>query len=312
MTESKGLEFIKPSFLGSRSIAVVPPSCVYEKKDIIDKSIINLEKLGFNVLKGDYLYEKYPHTKKGCIRIAGLINRFFGEKEIGALICKEGGEGSKHILSLINLKKISKSQKIFIGHSDATYMLLYLNTKARLVVFHGISLAGAFEKPSKTTKIYFRKVFTESRYPLSITLDSFRVWKRGRCRSKIIGGNLASLVGYLKIFSIDFKEKILFLEENLESIEDIVCSLNFLREKGVFKSVKGVLLGRFIGLNECDLEKLRKLLLSFVRCRRIPVMYGMKSGHGNEKIAVPFGIDVTLDCVKKKVVYEECPFYGLL
>jgi muramoyltetrapeptide carboxypeptidase len=305
----KEREYKKPFLLHDKHIAIISPS--HEDVDPIEfeKGVRNLKNLGFRVLEGRYIYRIYPQTEEGYKLRASLINWLFAKKDVGAMICETGGFGAKHVLEFLHNKTIRKNPKMICGYSDDTSLLMYLNSKLGLVVFHGPSLAGGLARLDKLTKEYFLKIFSKEQYPIKIRLKSFQSWKRGKTTGKVIGGNLTVLLEYLSLHpKTNFKGKILFLEEFEEPVDNINQMLYELKKNKILDQVKGILLGRFMGSNEEEIEEIKKSLLGNIKNRKIPVLYGFKSGHGYGKIILPFGIDVTIDSIKNEVTYDEFPF----
>jgi muramoyltetrapeptide carboxypeptidase len=307
----KDEKYIKPAFLKTHNIAIISPS-IYDGDNLsehVKKGLENLNEMGFFVLDGKYICKEYPHSEEGFKKRAAFINEFYTNKEIAGLLCKSGGSGAKFILEFLDPGKIRANPKMLCGYSDDTYILLYLNDQFRMVVFHGPSLVFGIANLSETTKKYFLKVFSENDYPFEIKLDSFVSWNQGRVTGKVLGGNLTRLADYLDmVHSLDFKNKILFIEEMGETPGKLYLLFYKLKKKGVFEDIKGILIGQFGDLNQTELEAVRQQLLLHLKGKNIPILYGFKSGHGPEKITLPFGTDVTIDASNLKVIYNECPF----
>jgi len=299
--------YIKPPMIDNRFLAIVSTSVCRKEKKVLEESINTLSKLGFNVLGGDYVYKETHDSKENYIERAVLINEMFKDKDIGAMIASTGGSGARNILEYLDLEAIKNNPKIFCGYSDTTIVLVYLNQKAGLVVFHGPSLTGGFSEPDPFTQDYFKRIFCGDKYPLKINLDSFQSWKKGIATGKVLGGNLARLVLYMEHHPIDFKDKIIFLEDRYVTAHTIKNNISELNHKNAFDNVKAVLLGRFIDLEKDEIEEIKSQLLEILKDKDIPILYGFKSGHGLERIPLPFGIDITVDSIKKEVIYEESP-----
>ncbi|MBN2111615.1 LD-carboxypeptidase [Candidatus Woesearchaeota archaeon] len=303
--------YLKPPFIKNGLIAIVAPSFFdhpeFDKQ--IKLGVRHLKKLGFNVIDGPYLFRDYPYTERGYRRRALMINAFFSAKRIKGLICEAGGSGAEHIIEFLDKKSIKNNPKLFCGYSDSTSLLLYLNDKLKIVVFHGPSIASGISDLNPLTKRYLLKILTREEYPLEVRLGTFDTWKKGKATGKVIGGNLTVLLDYLDLFpETNFRGKILFIEDYNLSADKINHLVYRLKKAGVFNKVKGILLGRFIGLEKEHLENVKKHLMHHLKGKNIPVLYGFKSGHGFGKIMLPFGVDVTLNATARKVVYEECPF----
>jgi muramoyltetrapeptide carboxypeptidase len=303
--------YIKPFPLKDKLISIVAP-CAYDGEEFdtkIKQGFANLKELGFNVNEEPSIYYEYPYNEEGFKTRAYLLNAAFASQKIGGVICRSGGSGTKEILPYVDFETIRKNPKVFCGYSDNTHLLMYMNDRLKMVVFHGPSLVPGISDLSGLTKRFFKRIFWENRFPFEISVLSFDSWKPGRVEGKVIGGNLSRLIEYLDQYpETDFTNKILFLEESYETIGKMCILFYKLKEKGVFDKIKGVLIGRFIGLDPKDLETVKMYLLQYLEKRDIPVLYGLMSGHGNERIPLPFGTDVMVDATTKRVIYQENPF----
>jgi len=307
MEEYKKEECIKPTSLNNRCIAIIDSSFDERTSSEIKKGIDYLKKSGFKVLERNYIYKKYPPTLKGYKIRASLINKLFTKKSIGAMICKTGGFGAEYILKFLNYKLIKKNPKMICGYSDNTSILLHLHDKEKMVVFHGPHLISGLS--NKITRKYLTKIFSEKYFPIKIKLKSFQSWKKGRVTGKVWGGCLSTMFDYISSNpNANFKDKILFIEEGYESADYLKNILNQLHKIGVYKKIKGMLIGRFLHISENELYELKQAILNYLKNKDIPVLYGFKSGHGKEKIILPFGTEVTVDATEKRVIYEEFPF----
>jgi muramoyltetrapeptide carboxypeptidase len=243
-----------------------------------------------------------------------VINAAFANKEVGGIICKSGGYGSTEVMEYLNDKAIQENPKLLCGYSDSTYLLLYIHDRLKMVVFHGPSLISGLAAMANMTKKYFVRVFAQNNYPLKIPMLSFQSWNSGKATGKVIGGNINKLLEYLDAYpDTSFKGKILFIEEFAETPARLGTLFYKLKKRGVFKGIKGILIGRFLDSNskameEEDIKLAKNYLLHHLGDRNIPVLYGFMSGHGWEKVPLPFGTDVTIDATNRLVIYEECPF----
>ena len=64
----------------------------------------------------------------------------FADDRVKAIICVRGGYGSARLLCLLDFSFIRRHPKIFIGFSDITALHCALQTRSRLVTFHGPTL----------------------------------------------------------------------------------------------------------------------------------------------------------------------------
>jgi len=307
-------EYIKPAFIEKREIAIIHPS--FPEPEFIPQKIhrgfVNLEEMGLKVKEDPQIYNEYIDKEEGYKNRAQIINSSFADQNIGALFCKTGGHGCINVLKHLEDFTIKTNPKVVCGYSDNTALLLYLTDKLNMVSFHGLTLVPGVSDMGEIAQEYFKKIFLGNTYPIEIKLESLVAWKEGRTTGVVMGGNLTRLVEYLKEYpNTNFRNKILFIEDKGETAEDIKKMLDFLKEKGIFRDIKGILIGFFFGneVREDDLSVVKQHLLTTLGWKRMPILYGFMSGHCTEKIVLPFGTDITIEATDSpKVIYKECPF----
>ena len=304
-------EYTKPEKADKGKIAVITTSMTEEPAmhRNIRKGFKTLESMGFRIFEPQYIYKEYPETEEGYKKRAQIINSLFSDKSISGIIFRSGGFGTENVIRYLDDRKIKENPKMLCGYSDDTFLLLYIHEKLGMVVFHGPSLTSGLSNPSKMTSKYFTELFYEKKYPLEIQLTSFAAWNKGEATGKAIGGNLTRLAEYIRKYpDTDFKGRILFIEDTDETAESIKKMINELEEKEAFKQTKGILIGTFLGLGKEELKEVKEHILKKINKRNIPIIYGFKSGHGKDKLTIPFGTDITVKATTLKVIYEEYPF----
>jgi len=93
----------------------------------------------------------------------------------------------------------------------------------------------------------------------------------------------------------DWKGHILLLESSEEkpSPEKYRQSLEYLKERGVFEAVSGVLVGK--PMDETYAQEYRQLLVQIINKPDLPVVFNLNIGHSMPRCIVPFGIETVVD-----------------
>jgi muramoyltetrapeptide carboxypeptidase len=79
---------------------------------------------------------------------AADINRFFGDRDIAAVIPTRGGWGSARLLPHLDFDVIRRNPKIILGYSDITALLNSIHARTGLVTFHGPNGGGRWDSYS--------------------------------------------------------------------------------------------------------------------------------------------------------------------
>ena len=77
---------------------------------------------------------------------AAEVNAFFADPEVKAIFGARGGYGCGRLLPLIDFAAIARHPKIFLGFSDATFLLNAMVDRSATVAFHGPMVAIDFAR----------------------------------------------------------------------------------------------------------------------------------------------------------------------
>ncbi len=295
------MKILKPKLLKKGDLlgVVAPGSPIKNEKDL-NRGISYLEKLGYRVVIGKHVFNRYGYFAGRDVDRANDLNNFFSDKNIKAIFTVRGGYGSSRILPYINYDMIKKNPKIFVGYSDITAIQLALFKKCGLLTFAGPMIEmDLSEKIDPNVEELFWRLLTSSS-PIGNIIN----YHKGKIKcslnkkviGKIIGGNLSiitSLIGtqYLP----DFKDKILILEDLDERPYRIDRMLNQLKLSSNLKNVKCVVLGDFSSCKEkknvpsLELDEIISDVL-----KNIPVVQDFEFGHIKTSLPIPYGINVEI------------------
>lgn len=97
----------------------------------------------------------------------------------------------------------------------------------------------------------------------------------------------------------DWKGRILLLESSEEtpSPEKYRRSLEYLKAKGVFESVSGVLAGK--PMDEIYAREYRQLLVQVIDRPDLPIVFNLNIGHATPRCIMPFGVPTVVDADKQ-------------
>lgn len=279
-----------------------PAGAVWEEKQIEKFSGI-LSSLGFKVVKGETLYQKYGYFAGTDEVRANELNTFFSNPEIKGIFCMKGGWGCARIIDKLNYDLIKKNPKVLIGFSDITTLLNVIYAKTGLVTFHGPVGNSGWNDFSTDA---FRNVIMNglaAEMPLSLKAeDTMTTINKGIANGILVGGNLSVLTGLLgSSYLPDWNGKILFLEEVKEEPYRIDKMFTQLKLNGILDSISGLVLGKF---SKCTAEEPDKaftfmqVLEQHIKPLGIPAFYGAAFGHTENKLTLPVGIEAEMNAEK--------------
>jgi muramoyltetrapeptide carboxypeptidase LdcA involved in peptidoglycan recycling len=268
------------------------------------------------------------------------INAAFKDSSVKAIIASIGGEDSIRILPFLDENIIKKNPKIFMGFSDTTTILTFLNTQG-LVTFYGPSIMAGFsqmENLPKEFKIHVHDMLFNPRktfeyLPYTKYCEGYLDWSKkenvgmvnklkfnkgwrviqgdGIAKGQLFGGCI-EVLEFMK--GTDFwpsdsfwKNKILFFETSEEkpTVMHIKRMLRNYGMQGIFNKVSAILFARprdYSDKEKADLEKAIKEVVGVEFNKpNLPIMSNLDFGHTDPQFILPMGVNTKIDFSHKKI-----------
>ena len=288
------------------TVGLVLPATGAQTRDEIAFAKDQLEAVGFKVVLGQHVYDRYGYFAGRDRDRAADINAFFADDAIAGVVCYTGGWGSPRVLPYLDYDLIARKPKVLLGYSDITALLNAVHQRSGIVTFHGPVGGSTFEP--YTLDNFKRVVMTAapagtlaqpSKRPNELIDRMNRIVKLapGKGSGRLAGGNLtlvASLMG--TPYQVDSDGAILFLEDTHEEPYRIDRMLTQLAHGGMFDKVAGVIWGR---CTDCTATGTTFSIEEILRDRfgslRVPAISGLSFGHIEQKLTLPIGVMATLD-----------------
>lgn len=312
-------QVIKPKRLKKGdTIAIIAPASGVSEDDF-EKAQQNLSDLGFNVVIG-----KNARNQNGFI--AGTdaerlydLHWAFSNRNIKGIWCVRGGYGTSRILPKIKYKLIKPNPKVLIGFSDITALNLAIFQQTGLVTFHGPVATSNF---TDYTKKHVVDVLMNphKRYKISLPevpegedpeLYKASIIRAGKCRGKLIGGNLSLLSALAGTpYALNkIKGKILFIEDVNEPHYKVDRLLTQMRQSIDMRSLAGIAIGVFTRSGFGEFQGHSEGLIGVFKERLgdlgIPVIYGLSFGHIRDNFTLPLGIDAEMNTADSTITLLE-------
>ena len=293
------------------TIGVIAPSnpIINENIEEVEKARKIIENLGFKVKYAKNLFSNTNGYSATAKEKAEDINEMFADKDVKIIWCAKGGENSNSIFEYIDYENIKQNPKIICGYSDITSITNIITEKTGLVTFSGTNFKTiATDETDYSLKQVINR-FVAASLEIGTSDDNYKIIRSGQAEGRLIGGNL-SLTRALVAgkYSIDFTDKILFLEElGFETGPALASNfLYYMKQNGVFCKIKGIWLGSYEHESNITLEKI--LLDTLDNEYDFPIVKTNNFGHIENKIAIPIGIKVQIDTTKEEKIkfLENC------
>ena len=281
-------------------IGVVAPAGHFDKGKL-EKGTAVLEAMGFQVRVPDGLFKKQDYLAGPDAHRAELVNAFFRDRKIKAIICARGGFGSIRTLRHIDFDVIRNQPKIFMGFSDISALLSVFVAECHLVCFHGPMVTTLGDSDQGTRDAMLDALTSGKK--LKITPRNGSTLRSGAASGEVSGGNLATLCHLVGTpFEPSFRDRILVLEDIDEARYKIDRMLIQMKLAGCFDGLAGLVLGDF--KNCGNMEAVYKVVERVFREDDFPILAGYDIGHGRRNTTFPVGLRATLDADSHMLLYH--------
>lgn len=291
--------------------------CPSSKMDFDSKRVEKLEEiingLGYKIKYGKSCSTSYGYLGGTDLERTQDINEMFQDPEVDAIICMLGGYGASRIVDKIDYDIIRNNPKLFVGFSDITVLLNAFNQKANLQTIHG--QMGIFLTKDNIDDISladFKNLLTKDLSNRVIKDNNIKVITGGIAEGEIVGGNLTLIVNLIgSEFDIDFKNKIVFIEEVNEKPRTVDRMFAQLRLSGKLKQARAFIFGHFTNCNpEDNNQTVDELIDEYFKGLNVPVITNFPSGHDFPFYNIPIGINSRLNTEEKELkilgeIYEK-------
>ena len=258
-----------------------------------------LEKDGFKIKFSKYFFSNTNGYSATAKEKAQDINEMFSDKDVKMIWCAKGGNNSNSTFEYIDYEQIKNNPKIFCGYSDITSLSNIIHEKAELVTFSGTNFKTIATDETDFSYKEVMKRFVDGSLEFGI-LDKYLTIQEGKAKGELVGGNLSLIRGMVAgKYSINFKDKILFIEElGLEADPEMISnSLYFMKQNGVFDEIKGLWIGNYEHESGISLEK---VIIDVIEDEyTFPIIKSNNFGHIETKTVIPIGVMAEIDTSKE-------------
>ncbi|GAA2710920.1 S66 peptidase family protein [Actinoplanes palleronii] len=296
-----------PALRPGDRVRVVAPAGIPDTR--VARGIQILESFGLVVETGTHLYDRYGYLAGTDEDRLADLNAAFRDPGVRGVFAARGGYGTQRIIDRLDLAAIKRDPRVFVGFSDLTVLSGRLWTAARLVSFYGpmINWTDSRTGPTEIESLR-RAVMTTD--PIVLTRDpaepSAAVIVPGTATGTLLGGNLTMVQTSVNTRDLpDLRGAILLLEDTDESAYSYDRMLTHLIRAGALRRLAGVALGQFTnapvtGGQWTAAEAVQDRLGSL----GVPVLGGLRVGHGTGQLTVPLGSRATIDTAAGTLTVE--------
>lgn len=269
------------------------------------------------------------------------INRAFADKSIKAIISSIGGSDSVRILPYLDKDLIKNNPKIFLGFSDTTTILTYIN-QLDIVSFYGPSVMAGFAQLKSMPEGYIetiRKILFENTIdfeykPFGEWSEGYPDWKDKTTHGQVLNrqenkegwvwiqgektakgrlfGGCIEVLEFLKGTKFwpheDFwSGRILFFEssEDKPTVTQVSYMLRNYGMQGILHKINGIIFGRpmkYSSAEKKDLyETAKRIVSTEFALKDMPILGNFEIGHTSPQYILPLGAEVELNLEKQSM-----------
>ena len=293
-----------PRLRAGDTVGIVAPASNIREDDLW-AGCEALQRAGYRPFYFDSILEKDLYFAGSVERRVRELEDMFARDDVRAILCARGGYGTNYVLDKLDLKKIRKHPKLFVGYSDITSLLTHFGDAANLVVFHGPMVAKDWAHDNGVDLTSWQRAVSLSS-PWDVPLDAnSRGLIDGESEGILYGGCLSLIAASLGTpYEVKTAGTILFLEDVATKPFQIDRMLMQLRLGGHLDQVRGIVFGEMLDCVQTANQgyTLEEVILRVVGDLEIPIAFGVRSGHVTSRnITLPFGVNAKLTVRSEQV-----------
>ena len=283
----------KPLVKGD-TVAIV---CSASKIDREPTDAINLfESWGLNVILGKTVHASYHQFAGDDALRTQDLQQCLDDDSVKAIFAARGGYGTIRIIDRLDFSKFKLKPKWIVGFSDVTVLHSHLQANYGIETIHGQMPLTIPDGTKPSIDTLRKALFNE---PFSYEYSSNSINRSGETSGIVIGGNLSLLVMLSgSISAMDYRDKILFIEDVGEQLYAIDRMLWMIKRSGNLAHLKGLIVGGFSKLKEDDEvpfgQTVHEIVMEHVKDYSYPVCFDFPAGHIADNQALIFGRKVSL------------------
>jgi muramoyltetrapeptide carboxypeptidase len=295
MSSSTAPRVKPPALKPGDTVGIVAPASNV-KRNNLEAGCEGLRRAGYRPFYFDSILEQDLYFAGSVQRRARELEEMFARDDVRAIVCARGGYGANYLLETLDWEKIKAHAKIFVGYSDLTTLLTYFSDAAGLVTFHGPMVAKDWGHEDGVDLGSWQAALagTTAWEPSLGAGSGASGLVEGSAEGILYGGCLSILVASLGTpYEIRTEGTVLFLEDVGTKPYQIDRMLMQLKLAGKLDAVRGIVFGEMRDCLQTANQgyTLEEVVLRIVGGLRVPVAYGVRSGHvtaGN--ITLPIGV----------------------
>ncbi len=288
-------KMITPEFLQKGdTVALVATA---RKIDLVNlqPAVKLLESWGLKIVIGKTIGKEDHQLAGPDWQRATDLQEMLDNPSIKAIWAAKGGYGTVRIVDRIDFANFKKKPKWIVGFSDVTVLHSHINNMGIETLHAMVAVSAKTASPAAIESLR-KSLFGEK---LEYHIPHHEYNRNGKAKGEIVGGNLSVLYSILGSKSaIDYKGKILFIEDLDEYLYHIDRMMFNLKRNGYFDGVKAVVVGGMTEMNDNEIpwgKDALQIIQDVLKDYKFPIIYNFPAGHTKDNRALILGKTVSID-----------------
>lgn len=207
------------------------------------------------------------------------------------IMASRGGYGAIQLLDKIDWTTFIKNPKLLVGYSDICNLHAIINGLG-IPSLHAL-MPNSFPKHEEhqLSLTTLKQALFQEHY--TFTWDSLLNDSDLSLDGEIVGGNLSILYSLQGTpYVLNYKGKILFLEDLCEYLYHTDRMLRSMALSGVFSDIKGLIVGDFTAMKDNDRpfgQSIEDMFRALSKKYNFPLIFDFPTGHSDPTVALPLG-----------------------
>jgi muramoyltetrapeptide carboxypeptidase len=292
----------RPKKLVPGDLVVVPAPGGPSNATAVGRGIAILESWGLRVELTEHALDTFGYlSAPDADRLADL-NYALAHPEAKALMTVRGGYGTTRIIDEADIEALEDHPKLVIGYSDITALHFAIAERTGIPSLHSPMMAWSSNNTAETAESLRKAVMTTDPIVLKQdeTVSTHEVVISGKATGKLLGGNLSLMAAEPDESNWpDLDGAILLIEEVDEARYRVDNMLTRILRAGHFDNLAGIAVGQFEPDPDDEYKPgewtMNEVLMDRLGGLGVPVLGGLKVGHGLDPRVVPLGTEAVLD-----------------
>jgi len=297
------LPLVTPPFLKKGDTIAIAATARKVSQEEIDFAIQEIQKRGYKVLLASNIFESFNQFAGTDEARQRGLQELLDRPDINAIFIARGGYGTIRILDSLDFTLFKKNPKWICGFSDVTALhshLFQLGFKSIHSTMPSLFHQSKIAVSSLFDVLEGKKVH----YPL----NPHPLNKDGFIEGLLVGGNLSVLYAISGSSSqIDYRNKILFIEDLDEYLYHIDRMIMHFKRAGFLSQLKGLIVGGMTDMKDNTIpfgKTVEEIIYDAVKMYDYPVCFNFPSGHIKDNYAFIHGEKIRLVVKKDKISIE--------